>query len=53
MPPKEDNTSKSFSEKLAKTRDKVGKEYLTDEDILILACGGIMTTYTRDEKEYK
>ena len=32
--------------------NKTGKEKLTDDDLLILACAEIARTYTRDEKGY-
>ena len=31
---------------------KIGKTLLSEEDLLMLACREIATSYTRDEKDY-
>jgi hypothetical protein len=46
------NDNESLAQAVGRTAAKTGKELLTSEEILILACGEIVRSYTRDEKGY-
>lgn len=46
------HNNESLSHLVGCIAEKTGKELLTDEEILILACGEIVRSYTRDEKGY-
>ena len=44
--------SDSFEKKVNKVKNKVGRETLTEEDILLLTAESILHTYTFEEKDY-
>lgn len=39
-------------EALERAKARIGKQMLSDDDLLVLSCGEIVGTYTRDEKDY-
>lgn len=43
----------SFQENVMKINEKIGKEELTDDEIIFLASQSIKKTYTFEEKGYK
>jgi hypothetical protein len=47
-----DETPETFQQAVDKVKEKVGKELLTDDDVLVLACAEIARTYSREEKGY-
>jgi hypothetical protein len=44
--------AETLAEAVGVIGNKTGKELLTDDDLLTLACAEIAHTYTRDEKGY-
>lgn len=42
-----------FGKKMDEVQCKIGKETLSNDDLLILAAQSIMKTYTFEEKGYK
>jgi hypothetical protein len=47
------NSKKSFSEKLQQIIKKMGKEPLSEDELIMLACREIASSYSRDEKDYR
>jgi hypothetical protein len=43
----------NFNEKLQQIVDKTGKMPLSEEEILLLTCQEITSSYSRDEKDYR
>ena len=46
------NDTDDFANALTRVEGKMGKDLLTDDDLIVLACREIARTYTRDEKNY-
>lgn len=44
--------NEKLHEKIDLIKNKMGKEILSEEELLILAAFEISKTYTRDEKQY-
>lgn len=49
---KPQQTNEELSRVVKQIAEKSGKVLLTSDEILVLACGEIIRTYTRDEKGY-
>jgi hypothetical protein len=45
--------SPTLAQATEKAESDLGKRLLTDEDLLILSCGEIARSFTRDEKNYR
>lgn len=43
----------AFLLKVKNVQDRIGRELLTDDDLIVLATEEISRTYTREEKQYK
>ncbi|MGB7568466.1 MAG: hypothetical protein WBM07_11440 [Chitinivibrionales bacterium] len=43
----------NFNEKLQHIINTMGKKPLSEEEIVLLACREIASSYSRDEKDYK
>ncbi len=53
MNQKSNSSDYDFQKDIEKVNEKIGKESLTDDDIIILASQSIKRTYTFEEKGYK
>lgn len=53
MSDKLENKESTFVKAITEVNNKVGKEYLTDKDLILLASQSIARTYTYEEKGYK
>jgi hypothetical protein len=45
-------TGRDFAGAVRVSQDKCGREALSEEDLLVLACEAISRTYTYEEKGY-
>jgi hypothetical protein len=42
----------AFLQRVKKVQERIGRELLTDDDLIVLACEEISRTFTREEKQY-
>jgi hypothetical protein len=51
--PASNKNDNALNDKLQQIINKMGKKILSEEEITLLACREIASSYSRDEKDYK